>query len=90
MSDARVLPSSYNELEAELGERIAPFDVLFQDSIRYYDSLLGRDARSSPVMEQQFLERFRFLLEQENFAPPRSLRETLIKLSYGFYMKQRN
>ena len=64
MSDVRVLPSSYNELEEELGEKIAPFNVLFQDSIRYYDSLLGRDARSSPVMQRCSAE----LLHGEDFA----------------------
>jgi hypothetical protein len=89
MTEMRVLPASYSDLETELGEKIAPFNALFQDSIRYFDSLLGQDARSSSIVEQQFLERFQFLLEQERFAAPRNLRETLIKFSYGFYMKRR-
>jgi hypothetical protein len=89
MGATRILPSSYGELETEMGERITAFDTLFQDSIRYYDSLLGSDARSSPGVEQHFLDRFQRLLAQEGFQEPKSLREALIKLSYGFIMKHR-
>jgi hypothetical protein len=89
MGEERILPSSYGDLEAELGERISAFDILFADSIRYYDSLLGTDARSSPGVEQHFLDRFRRLLAQEGYQEPRNLREALIKLSYGYIMKHR-
>lgn len=89
MGQERILPSTYGELEAEIGDRISAFNVLFQDSIRYYDSLLGAEARSSPGVEQHFLERFKILLAQEGFPPPPNLRETLIKLSYGYIMKHR-
>ncbi len=89
MGQERILPSTYGELEAEIGDRISAFDILFQDSIRYYDSLLGAEARSSPGVEQHFLERFKILLAQEGFPQPGNLRETLIKLSYGYIMKHR-
>jgi len=89
MGQERILPSTYGELEAEIGARISAFDVLFQDSIRYYDSLLGTEARSSPGVEQHFLERFKVLLAQEGYLPPGNLREALIKLSYGYIMKHR-
>jgi hypothetical protein len=87
MKAEKIFPTSYDELEAELGDRIAPFDQLFQDAIRYFDSLLGQDARSSPGLEQKYLDRFLNILREENFLPPRNPREILIKLSYGYYMR---
>ena len=89
MTANKLLPNSYVELEADLGERISAFDTLFLDSIRYFDSLLGQDARSSPGVEEHFLERFRRLLDQEGFLAPRNLRESLIKLSYGYFMRHK-
>lgn len=83
----KILPSTYEDLEAEMGIRITVFDQLFSDAIRYFDSLLVQDARSTPGVEEHFLDRFRNLLQKESYHPPRLLRETLIKLSYGYYMK---
>jgi len=83
------LPPNYKELAARMGERISVFDALFQDSIRYYDSLLSQDARSSPGVELHFLERFRLLLDEQRFLRPANLREALIKLTYGYYMSQK-
>lgn len=90
MEEREPLPANFKELASRMGDRITVFEALFQDSIRYYDSLLCQDARSSPGVEQHFLERFRLLLEQERFLQPANLREALIKLTYGYYMLQKS
>ncbi|MBN2430506.1 MAG: hypothetical protein JXQ27_03490 [Acidobacteria bacterium] len=87
MKAEKIFPTTYEELEAELGSRMASFNQLFEDAIRYFDSLLGQDARSSPGLEQKYLDRFLLILKEENFLPPRNPREILIKISYGYYMK---
>ncbi len=83
-------PDSFDKFADELGERLAPFAALFQETIRYYDSLLGQDAKSTPALEKGFVDRFVALLEAEGYQPPKNIREALIKLSYGFYMKNRS
>lgn len=83
-----MLPFTYDGLVLEAGEEIRPLDSLFEKAIRYYDSLLDVDAQSKPVMEQDFLDRFAALLESLRFAVPPNLREYLIKLSYGYFMRR--
>jgi len=87
MVSEKIFPTSYEELEVELGGEIDPFNQLFADAIRYFDSLLGQDARSSPGLEKSFIDRFVQLLEGKSYLLPRNTREILIKLSYGYFMK---
>ncbi|MBP7868006.1 MAG: hypothetical protein KA419_18915 [Acidobacteria bacterium] len=90
MGPQRLLPDSYEDLAAELGPATAAFDALFQEAIRYFDSLLGQDAKSTPALEKSYVDRFAALLAAEGFLQPKNIREALIKLSYGYYMKTRS
>lgn len=89
MSEKRILPPSYDEIKADLGDQCDGFDELFAQAIGYFDSLLDSDAKSLPAMEKDFTDKFRVLLDRHGYLVPRNLRECLIKLSYGYFMRMK-
>lgn len=89
MTGERILPQSWEELKEELGPRIGAFELLLEEALRYFDTLLAQDGKSSPGIERELLERFLTLVKEEHFLTPRFPREALIKLAYGLVMARR-